>query len=176
MRYCEALKFLTDNGTNCFEEMTHFKLKYPTNMLLSYINVNSIRSKFENFTGVVGEQIDILVIAETKIDSSFYISEFLICGFKGPYRLNVSGNGGGVLVYVRDNPLSKQLNTLSTQPDIQVVLFEINARKQKWLVLAIYKMIKQNSRYFVEQIYKLFDQYSRYENVMVLGSGVELTE
>ena len=118
---------------------------------------------------MVGEYIDILVIAETKIDLSFSTNQFLIGGCKSPYRPNVSGNSGGVLVYVRDNLLSKQLNTLSIQPDIQVVLFEINFRKQKWLMLAIYKPPKQNSRYFVEQISKLLDKHSRYEKVMVLG-------
>ena len=118
---------------------------------------------------MVGEYIDILVIAETEIDSSFSTNQFLIGGCKSPYRPNVSGNGGDVLVYVRDNLLSKQLNTLSIQPDIQVVLFEINFRKQKWLMLAIHKPPKQNSRYFIEQISKLLDQHSRYEKVVVLG-------
>ena len=36
---------------------------------------------------MAGEYIDVLVIAETKIDSSFPTSQFLIDGFKSPYRL-----------------------------------------------------------------------------------------
>ena len=92
---------------------------------------------------------------------------FFIDGFKIPYRLDVSGNSGG-LVYVGYSLLSKQLNVVGTQPDIQVVPFEINVRK-KWLVLAIYKPPQQYFRYFVEQMPKLLDQYSRYDNVVVLG-------
>ena len=80
---------------------------------------------------MVSEYSDILVIAETKIDTSFPTNQFLIGGFRSPYRFYVSGNRGGILVYVRDNLLSKQLNTFSIQPDIQVVIFEINLRKQK---------------------------------------------
>ena len=50
---------------------------------------------------------------------------------------------------VRDNLTTKQLNTFSIQPDIQVVLFDINIRKQEWLVLEILKPPEQSSRYCV---------------------------
>ena len=158
-----------EKDANCFDELKALRLKYPRNVMISYININSVRNKLTDFSGMVGDFVDILVISETKIDSSFPTSQFLIDGFKSPYRLDVSGYSGGVLVYVRDSILSKQLNVVGTQPDIQVVPFEINVRKQKWLVLAIYKPPQQNSRYFVEQMSKLLDQYSRYDNVMVLG-------
>ena len=158
-----------ENEANCFDELKALRLKYPRNVMISYININSVRNKLKDFSGMVGDYVDILEKSETKIDSSFPTSQFLIDGFKSPYRLDVSGNSGGVLVYVRDSLLSKQLNVDGTQPDIQVVPFEINVRKQKWLVLAIYKPPQQSSRYFVEQMSKLLDQYSRYDNVVVLG-------
>ena len=39
-----------------------------------------------------------LVIAETKLDDSFPTSQFVIPGFKKPYRLDVSVKAGGLLV------------------------------------------------------------------------------
>ena len=105
--------------------------------MIIYININSIRNKFNGFSQMIGESVDVLVIAETKIDSSFPTSQFLIDGFKSPYRLDISGNSGGVLVYVRDSLLSKYVNLVDTPPDIQVVPIEINVRKQKWLILPI---------------------------------------
>ena len=77
---------------------------------------------------MIGENVDVLVIAETKIDSSFPTSQFLMDGFKSPY---VSGTNGRILVYVRDCLLSKNFNLVDTPPDIQVVPIEINIRKQK---------------------------------------------
>ena len=77
-----------------------------------------MRDRDTDSSGIVGDYVDILVISETKIDSSFPTSQFLIDGFKSPHRLDVSGNSGGVLVYVRDSLLSKELNVVSTQPDI----------------------------------------------------------
>ena len=120
-----------ENEANCFDELKALRLKYPRNVMTSYINTNSVRNKFTDFSEMVGDYIDILVISETKIDSSFPTSQFVIDGFKSPYRLNVSRNSSGVLVYVRDSLLSKQLNVIGTQPDIQVVPFDINVRKQK---------------------------------------------
>ena len=160
---------VTANEADCFSELKLLRLKYPKNIIISYININSIRNKFTGFSEMIGENIDILVISETKIDASFPTSQFLINGFKSPYRLDVSGNSGGILVYVRDSLLSKYVTPIGTQPDIQVVPIEINTRKQKWLILPIYRPPQQNSQYFVEEISKLIDKYSRYDNLMVLG-------
>ena len=164
-----SLSTSTENEANCFDDLKLLRLKYPRNVIISYININSIRNKFSGFSEMIGENVDILVIAQTKIDSSFPTSQFLIDGFKSPYRLDVSGNSGGILVYVRDCLLSKYVNLVDTPPDIQVVPIEINVRKQKWLILPIYRPPLQNSEYFVEEISKLIDKCSRYDNVVVLG-------
>ena len=120
---------------------------------------------------MIDEKVDVLVIAETKIYSSFPTRQFLTHGLKSPYRLDVSGNSGEILVYVGDCLLSKYVNLLDIPSDIQVVPIEINARKQKWLILPIYRSPQQNSEYFVAEISKLIDKCSRYDNVMVLGDG-----
>ena len=101
--------------------------------------------------------------------SSFLTNRFIINGFKCPYRLNVSGNSGGILVYVRDRLPPKSLDLVGIRPDIQVAPIEMNIRKQKWLMLPIYRPPQQNSGYLVEEISKLIGIYSRYENVTVLG-------
>ena len=163
-----SLSTQTLGETTCFDELKRLRLNYPRNVIISYININSIRNKFSGISEMIGDFVDVLVIAETKIDSSFPTSQFIINGFKSPYRLDVSGYSGGILVYVRDSLLSKCLGLVSTRPDIQVVPIEINVRKQKWLMLPIYRP-PQNSGYFVEEISKLIDKCSRYENVIVFG-------
>ena len=47
--------------------------------------------------------LDILLITETKIDSSFPTAQFQIEGFTTPYRLDRDTNGGGTLLYVNNN-------------------------------------------------------------------------
>ena len=103
---------VTANEADCFSELKLLRLKYPKNIIISYININSIRNKFTGFSEMIGENIDILVISETKIDASFPTSQFLINGFKSPYRLDVSGNSGGILVYVRASSFRNTLHQL----------------------------------------------------------------
>ena len=53
--------------------------------------------------------------------------------------------------------------------DIQAVFFELNLRKQKWLIVTIYRPPHQDLIYFVEHISHILDQYQCYENVVVIG-------
>ena len=62
--------------------------KYVQILIITEINLNSIRNKFELLTNLVTSNIDALMISEMKIDESFPISQFLIDGLSSPYRLN----------------------------------------------------------------------------------------
>ena len=52
---------------------------------------------------MVAEEIDILMITETKLDDSFPASQFSIQGFCTPFILDRNKNGGGILLYIRSN-------------------------------------------------------------------------
>ena len=147
-----SLSNQTREETTCFGELKRLRLNYPRNVIPSYININSIRNICSGFSEMIGDFVDVLIIAETKIDSCFPKNQFTINGFKCPYRLDVSGNSVGILVYVRDGLLSKSLGLVGTRPDIQVLPIEINDRKQKWSMLPIYRPPQQNSGYFIEKI------------------------
>ena len=43
------------------------------------------------------------MISETKLDSSFPAGQFPIHGFFEPYRLDRNSNGGGILLYIRED-------------------------------------------------------------------------
>ena len=50
------------------------------------------------------------MVSETKLDSSFPVSQFLIEGYTPPFRLNPDNNGGGVMLFVRDDVPCKLLS------------------------------------------------------------------
>ena len=52
---------------------------------------------------LIQNNVDVLTVAETKLDDSFPIDQFLLNGFKRPYRLDVSCNSGGLLTYVNSD-------------------------------------------------------------------------
>ena len=110
--------------------LTNVSNKNPSNPILSYININSLRNKFTSLTNLVSKNIHILTVAETKLDSSFQDSEFCIDGFKKPYRLDVNGRSGGLLVLVKESISSKKLK-YPLPLDIQVIPFEIIIKKKK---------------------------------------------
>ena len=54
--------------------------------------------------------IDVLLISETKIDKPS-TSQFLMDVFSSPYRLDRNANGSGILVYLKNNIITKLLKT-----------------------------------------------------------------
>ena len=70
---------------------------------MGQLNINSIVGKFDHLKVLIVNNIDILVLTETKIDSSFPNAQFRIDGFSASFRLDRNRFGGGVLIYVRED-------------------------------------------------------------------------
>ena len=75
--------------------------------------------------------LDIILISETKIDFSFAAGQI---EDYAPYRLDRNANGGGIFLYIREDIPSKMLN-----PNMCIESFslKINMRKKKWLSLHV---------------------------------------
>ena len=71
--------------------------------------------------------LDILLISETKIDSLFPTAQFQIEGY--------TTNGGCILLYIREDVPSTLLNS---DMSIESFSIEINVRKKKWLLVCTY--------------------------------------
>ena len=139
--------------------------------------MKSIRNKFELLKPIILDTVDILVIAETKLDNNFATSLFLVEGFNPPYRYDRNGNGGGLLIYIRDGIPVKKLIDYKTSDGIQCGILEINMHKKKWILFGIYRPPTQNANFFFEEMGKAIDHYSnRSENFIVLGDIEEKQE
>ena len=149
--------------------MKNVRLKNPKNIFFSYRNVNSFRNKFKNMSSLISENVDTLIIAETKLDSSFSVAHFLIQGIQHPFRLDINRQSGS-LVTVKGSIPARVLTSFSTPGDTQIIVFEINLRKEKWLFVGIYKPPSLNSQYFLETLSDLLDFCSNYyNNKVILG-------
>ena len=78
-------------------------------LVAAHLDVNSLRNKLELLKEQIQDNIDILMISETKIDPSFPIGQFLLNGYRTPFRLDRNAHGGGILLYVREDIPSKLL-------------------------------------------------------------------
>ena len=56
------------------EKLNELRLDNPKNLTFSYLNINSVRNKFDSLQEIVMGKVDILIVAETKIDASFPIA------------------------------------------------------------------------------------------------------
>ena len=129
----------SDNRSD-ISKMKKLRLKNPKNTIFSYLNINSVWNKYKNMSSLISENVDILIVAETKLDLSFLTTQFVIPGLHHTFRLVINRWRGGLLVYVKGSVPARVLTSFSTPADIQIIVFEINLKKEKWLFVAIYKL------------------------------------
>ena len=96
-----------------------------------------MRNKFESLSTQVKGNIDVLMISEIKIDYSFPVGNFVIDGFSTRYRLDRDSNGGGIMLYVREDIPSNLLAT-DEKNHIESFYVELNLRNEKWLINCSY--------------------------------------
>ena len=65
------------------------------------------------------------MITETKLDSSFPASRFLMKGFGRPFRLDRSKNSGRILLYIKSHITSTQLNKYIIKNQIKAFFVDI---------------------------------------------------
>ena len=77
----------------------------PNKIMIGHLNINSIRSKFEYLKDLIGNNIDVFLISETKLNDSFPLGQFMIDGYHVSFRKdrNDRGGGGGLLLYFREH-------------------------------------------------------------------------
>ena len=105
------------------EILKNLRLKNVNRLRCAQLNINSLRKKFESLINIINNNIDILMISETKLDPSFSTGQFHIHSFSEPYSLDRNSSVGGILLYIREDIPSKLILTKMT---IEVFFVEIN--------------------------------------------------
>ena len=149
------------------------RIKNVDRLIIGNLNINSIPNKFEQLKGLIQRKVDILVITETKIDLSFPKPQFCIDGYREPFRLDRNKDGGGILIYVRDDIPSKELDKHNFPHDIEGMFIEINLRNTKWLLFGTYHtptLSRQTDEYYFDYVQRAIDIYSNfYTNFLLVG-------
>ena len=108
------------------------------------------------------------MITETKLDDTFPLGQFYVEGFTMPYRLDRNRNGGGVIIYVREDIPSKILEKHKLPQDVEGMFVELNFRKIKWLLFGTYHPPSQNDQYYFEALNKALDCSSSYGRIILI--------
>ena len=113
--------------------------------------------------------VDVLVITETKLDETFLTSQFLVTGFSAPYRLDRNGNGGGIMIFIRDDIPSRVLTKHVFPDEIEGLFIELNFKKAKWLLFGKYHPPTQSDSYYFNHLDRALDLYSHYDKKLLVG-------
>ena len=142
----------------------------PHNIIIGHLNVNSVKNKIFSIKTYFQNYLDLLVLAETKLDQTHPTAEIFIEGYRKPFRKDKSKHSGGLLLYVSEEIPSRELTRHTCPNDIQNIVIELNLRKQKWLVIAIYHPPSQGESYFLDCLSDIIDQYSsKYDRIVCIG-------
>ena len=114
--------------------LNNIRQKHSNRLVIAQLNINSLRNKFASLSTMIKDYVDLLLISETKIDSSFPTAQFHIDGYT-IHRRDRDENGGGLLLYVREDVPSALLKTDS---EIEAFYVELTIRKKKWLLCCSY--------------------------------------
>ena len=88
---------------------THLTLKNTERIMRGQLNINFLRNKFEYITEIIREDVDIFLVSEAKLDSSFPHGQFHIQNYSRPYKLDRTEKGGRIMLYVNEQMQSKLL-------------------------------------------------------------------
>ena len=72
----EASIISNNNPLDSFPDLNNVRQKNSSRLIIAQLNINSLRNKFDSFSQMVKDNVDILLISETKIDSSFPTAQF----------------------------------------------------------------------------------------------------
>ena len=64
------------------------RVSYPKNIIIGYLNINSLRNKFEILSSLTADTFDIFMLSETKLDNTFSSTQFSMNRFFIPHRLD----------------------------------------------------------------------------------------
>ena len=158
---------------NGIDMLKKLRIKNVNRIMIGSLNINSLPKKFSQLKEIIGNNLDILTIQETKLDASFPPQQFVLPGYSEPYRLDRNRDGGGVLIYVREDVPSKLLNKHNFTKYVEGLFVEINLRKTKLLFFGGYRSDHReyglSKLEYLEQLRFGLDKYSGYEKVLIAG-------
>jgi predicted transport protein len=158
---------------DCVSHLKQLRVQNIGNIIIAHQNINSLPNRFDFLVHTIDKNVDILILTETKLDDTFPENQFLINGFKKPYRKDRNKFGGGVMIYVRDDIPSQEKDKFKLPDGVEGIIVEINLRKSKFLLIGTYHSTHENygtrDDIFLDGIGSAIEYYSSYDQFLIAG-------
>ena len=146
------------------------KSKNSDRPIIAQLNINFLAPKFEPLESLIKDNIDLIMISETKIDHTFQTEQFRINGYSKPIRLDRNRHGGGLMIFSRDDLPCHKLEAHVLPSNVECIFLEMRIRQSKWLIIGGYNPHKENISYFLQNIGRELDKYlPKYDNLLLIG-------
>ena len=121
-----------------FDQLRTARKKFPNRFLCACLNINSLRYKFDSIKDLLTQNIvDLLFIAETKLDDSFVDAQFSVDNYH-LWRADRTQNRGGVAALLRSD-IPRELKCNLEFEHIEGINIGVNLNGEKWPFLSAYK-------------------------------------
>ena len=118
-RFSNSKVFQNNSFSNLDIDLCNLQLlkqKYHSNPFTSYLNINSLSNKIDVLRQICKiSPLEILCVEETKLGSSFPNFQIRINMHFHPYRRDRDYHGGGKMVFIRKDLITKILENLQTK-------------------------------------------------------------
>ena len=98
----------SSESTSFLNKLKARRIANINRLMIGHININSIRNKFEMLSNSIKGNLNILIISETKLDSTFPSN---IEGYAAPIRFDRNGRGGEIILYIGEDISARLLKT-----------------------------------------------------------------
>ena len=117
--------------------------------------------------------VDMLIISETKIDSSFNDNLFQVEGYKTE-RLDTTALGGGLMTFVRSDLPFKRRKDLECE-ELETICYELAMSNTKWGIIDYYRQPFMTNQTFESDMTKCLEtMFMHYENLIYIGAVLSL--
>ena len=157
-----------EENIDVYDQLRKLKKENKNRPILCYLNINSIRYKFDDLKEILTDKlVDMLIVAETKIDDSFNINLFKAEGYKTERR-DRTAHGGGLMTFVRSNLPFKRRKDLECE-EVETICYELSMSKRKWCILGAYRPPSMNNQNFESDLTKYLDKmFINYDNIICI--------
>ena len=169
---CQSFTENSAHQGSAFSELRKFRVNHSKQIVIGHLNINSLRNKFcEIYDILLNELIDVFGLSETKLDSSFTSSQFSVPDYT-MHRVDRNSHGGGILFYVKSAIPHRTRKDLSCSKEsrVETLVIEIKLRKEKIMVVLVYKPPNVSNDVCIDQLGMLLDKcYMECKSVYILG-------
>ena len=139
-------------------------------LIFAHLNIDSMRNKFPALQTIIQNNIDILVLTESKLNNSFSTAISTLQGYHAPIRLDRNIHGGGIIIYIRANIPHRTLGKLTSNTDNEGIFIELFLRKEKWPLYGGYNPGRARTSQYIKNVEDTLNKYiNKYDNIIKMG-------